>query len=216
MDTNNRYLLQCDFDGTVTEEDVSFFLLNTNAGEGWHQLLEDYRGARISVGEFNRRAFAMISSGKKELLAQMRGFTRVRPGLKELAAYCDGHNIRFVVVSNGLEFYIRAVLEEYGLGHLEVHASENEFTPGGLKVKYLGPDGVELDTGFKESYTRHFLGQDYRIIYAGDGFSDVIPARQCFRVLATAELLEACRAENLACMPFTDLFDVIRALESLP
>ncbi len=33
-----KTLVQCDFDGTVTEEDVSFMLLDAFANGGWRQL----------------------------------------------------------------------------------------------------------------------------------------------------------------------------------
>ena len=52
-----KTLVQCDFDGTITEEDVSFLLLDTFTDGNWRQMLEDYHEGRISVGVFNTRAY---------------------------------------------------------------------------------------------------------------------------------------------------------------
>jgi len=42
-----KTMVQCDFDGTITEEDVSFFLLDTFADGDWRQLWKDYVGLLI-------------------------------------------------------------------------------------------------------------------------------------------------------------------------
>jgi 2-hydroxy-3-keto-5-methylthiopentenyl-1-phosphate phosphatase len=96
-----------------------------------------------------------------------------------------------------------------------VHAAENEFNPAGMVVRYLGPDGTELEAGFKEAYTNVLIEEGYEVIYIGDGRSDIYPSRRCRYVFATGNLLTRCRQERLACLPFRDFFDVIRGLEGL-
>jgi len=210
-----KTLLQCDFDGTITEEDASFFLLDTFADGDWRRLLRDYQEDRISVGEFNTRAFAMVKADRETMLRNVRNNVRIRPGFEELVAYCAGRDFRFVIVSNGLHFYIEEVLAGVGLGHIEVHAAQARFPPEGVTVQYTGPDGVHLDTGLKEEYIRLFLKQGYRVLYAGNGRSDVYAARHAYRVFATGELLEHYQRHNLRCQPFDDLTDVVRGLELL-
>ena len=48
-----KTIIQCDFDGTITEEDQAFLLLDAFARGNWRQLLTDYREGKISVGNFN-------------------------------------------------------------------------------------------------------------------------------------------------------------------
>jgi 2-hydroxy-3-keto-5-methylthiopentenyl-1-phosphate phosphatase len=143
----------------------------------------------------------------------------IRPGFRELLEYCAGKGYKIVIVSNGLRFYIEAILENLGvagINSLEIYAARNEFYPGGVKVAYIGPDGTELEAGFKEAYTEMLVKQGYRVIYMGNGDSDIYPSRRAKHVFATAQLLKRCRAENLDCFPFNDFFDVIKGLESLP
>lgn len=210
-----KTLLQCDFDGTITEEDASFFLLDTFADGDWRRLLRDYQEDRISVGEFNTRAFAMVKADRETMLRNVRNNVRIRPGFEELVAYCAGRDFRFVIVSNGLHFYIEEVLAGVDLEHIEVHAAQAQFPPEGVTVQYTGPDGAHLDTGLKEEYIRLFLKQGYRVLYAGNGRSDVYAARHAYRVFATGELLEHYQRHNLRCQPFDDLTDVVRGLELL-
>ena len=210
-----KTLLQCDFDGTITEEDASFFLLDTFADGDWRRLLRDYQEDSISVGAFNTRAFAMVKADRETMLRNVRNNVRIRPGFEELVAYCAGRDFRFVIVSNGLHFYIEEVMVGVGLGHIEVHAAQAQFPLEGVTVQYTGPDGAHLDTGLKEEYIRLFLKQGYRVLYAGNGRSDVYAARHAYRVFATGELLEHYQRHNLRCQPFDDLTDVVRGLELL-
>jgi len=93
---------------------------------------------------------------------------KIRPGFRELVDHCLEKGYRVVIVSNGLLFYIQAILERLGITGVEVYAAENEFNPSGLKVRYLGPDGVELEAGFKEAYTGLLNKQGYQVIYVGN------------------------------------------------
>ncbi len=211
----SKTLVQCDFDGTITQQDISFLLLDAFADGDWRQLLAEYREDKISVNNFNTHAFAMLKADKQTLLEFMRGKVAIRPGFHELLAYCQRRGFHFVVVSNGLDFYIEALLGDLGVNNIEVFAAETRFTPEGLKVQYVGPDGSKLDRGFKEAYIRLFLGKGYRVVYIGNGASDIPSAKLAHHIFATGELLDYCKETNLHCAPFVDHNDIVRGLQSL-
>ena len=210
-----KTLVQCDFDGTITEEDTSFFLLDAFAQGDWRRLLREYKEHRISVGEFNTKAFAMVKADKPTLLGALKGEVKVRAGFHELVNYCLGKDFRLVIVSNGLDFYIEATLKDLGLKNIEVHAARASFDPEGMEVQYVGPDGKRLEDGVKEAYTKSFLKLGYRVIYIGNGDSDFAPAKYAHHVFATGELLAYCRENNLDYKPFDNFVDVVRDLEQM-
>ena len=211
-------MIQCDFDGTITEEDISFMMLDAFAQGDWREIFEQYRQNKISVGEFNTRAFAMVKASKTELLEVARNRVRLRGGLHELVSHCRSRGFRFVIVSKGLDFYIAAILKDAGLEDIEVYAAKTRFYRGGrrgLKVQYIGPDSTPLASDFKEAYTKAFLKQGYQVIYVGNGPSDIAPALHARHVFARDGLLDGCREINLKCTPFNDLNDIVRGLGSL-
>ncbi len=210
-----KTLAQCDFDGTITEDDASFILLDIFARGDWRRLLRDYKERRISVGQFNTRAFALVKADKPAMLEAIKGRVKIRPDFHELVAYFSSRGFRLVIVSNGLDFYIKAILKEIGLENIEVHAAQTQFHPEGIKVQYIGPDGKQLDDGLKQAYIKLFLRQGYRVIYIGNGDSDIAPAKYAHQVFARGELLAYCKKNNLECKPFEDFNDVVRALEVL-
>jgi len=211
----NKTVVQCDFDGTITEEDVSFLLLDAFADGDWRRLLEEYRDGRISVGVFNTRAFAMVKADRQTLVEFMKGKVKIRAGFQELITYCQRNGFQFVIVSNGLDFYIETILKDLGVENIEVLAARTQFHSEGLEVEYIGPDGSRLKDGFKEAYIRSFLRKGCRIVYVGNGISDFSPAKQAHHVFATGDLLAYCKEANLNCTSFVDLNDVVRGLELL-
>ncbi|MFH1663199.1 MAG: HAD-IB family phosphatase, partial [Chloroflexota bacterium] len=175
----------------------------------------DYKEGRISVGSFNTRAFNMVKTDKETLEEFVKEKTRVRDGLPELLKLCRCKDFRFVIVSNGLEFYINTILEALGINGVEVFAARAAFDPSGIKARYIGPDGNELQNDFKEAYIRHFLKDSYRVIYIGNGASDVPSARLSSYIFATGAMLTDCRRMNLECTPFASLNDVAKGMELL-
>jgi len=212
---SKKTIFQCDFDGTVTHEDIGFQILDAFADGDWRRLLADYQQGIISVGCFNTSAFAMIKESRPTLVKLVREIARPRGGLKELVEYCRGRGFRFVIVSNGLDFYIRTIIDDLGLNGIEVIAARTNFSPQRVDARYIGPTGTVLYKGFKETYTRFFREEGYRVIYAGNGPSDILPASLAQYAFATGSLLDYYRREGITCSPFTELADIVKGLELL-
>ncbi len=210
-----KTLLQCDFDGTLTQEDVSFLILDRFAEGDWHSVLCDYQEGKIPVGDFNNRAFAMVKKDRATLEKLVKDEARLRPGLHELVEYCRTHKIVMTVVSNGLDFYIKALLSHNDLGHIKISAARTIFTPNGLDARYYGHDGQELITEFKANYTKKFIEEGYRVLYAGNGPSDIPASRLATHTFAIESLLEYYRREKLPHTPFSDLNDIVAGLKGL-
>ena len=210
-----KTLVQCDFDGTITELDASFLILEEFAREDWHQVLQEHREHKISVGQFNARAFAMVKVEQKTLLRTIMRKVNLRAGFSEFVDYCSKRDFRLVIVSNGLDFYIQALLDYYGLGEVEWHAAKTCFKDDNMEVQYIGPDGKLLEDAFKEAYVQYYLTQDYRVIYVGNGDSDITPAKQAQHVFAREELLNYYQRNELNCKPFDDFNKVVKEMKLL-
>jgi 2-hydroxy-3-keto-5-methylthiopentenyl-1-phosphate phosphatase len=157
----------------------------------------------------------MIKEDRQTLINFIKRTAQIRPGFHDLVAYCRREGIQFTIVSNGLDFYINEILTNIGVENIEVFAAQAQFAHGGIKVKYVGPDGAHLDGNFKETFTRLFLTKGYRVVYVGNGLSDLSPAEYANHVFARDELLNLCKQKGLKCNPFADLNDVLRELKHL-
>jgi 2-hydroxy-3-keto-5-methylthiopentenyl-1-phosphate phosphatase len=215
MTSEKSTLIQCDFDGTVTIGDVSFLILDEFTGTDWRQLFQDYMQGKMSVNAFNATAFSRVKASRETLDGFVRQKVVMRPGLPELLAACRERGFRFTIVSNGMTFYIDAILKMLGLDEVEFLAAQALFNPEGIQAWYAGPDGELVENGFKEAYTRRFLEQGYRVVYIGNGTSDFPPARMCQHIFAIDNLLKECRSAGVPHTPFTDLHDVVKGIKAL-
>lgn len=210
-----KAVVQCDFDGTITEDDASFHLLDAHSSGDWRRLLHEYRERRISVLDFNARAFATVKADQAALLETLKDKVKVRPGFRAFVDYCLATGVRFVIVSNGLDFYIDDILRDLDLPDLEVHAGRASFRPEGIRVQYISPEGLSLEDGFKESYTRLFLKEGYRVVYMGNGESDIPAAKLAHHVFATGQLLAYYRENSLNHRPLDSFSVAAQDLEEL-
>jgi len=208
-----KTIVQCDFDGTITEKDVSFLILDAYTNGNWRQYWGQYQRGEISVGAFNAKAFAMVKADEPTLLDFIKNRVRVRAGFDKLLSCCEKKGFQFAIVSNGLEFYIKAILKDLGMADIEVFAAQTRFGASGIDIRYIGPQGDRLEDSFKEAYVRLFRDRGYRVVYIGNGASDFSPARQSHHIFATGDLLSQCRDAKLDCTPFADLNDVTKVLE---
>jgi 2-hydroxy-3-keto-5-methylthiopentenyl-1-phosphate phosphatase len=209
-------LVQCDFDGTITVGDVSFQILDAfNCGD-WRVLFDEYMAGKMSVNSFNAAVFSRVKENRSTLDEFVRRNTVIRPGLTELLETCRQRGFRFIIVSNGMRFYIETILGMLGLSGVDFVAAHANFKPGTIEAWYEGPDGKPIEDGFKEAYTRHFLKQGHKIVYIGNGASDFAPAKLCNHIFSIDNLTKACREGGVPSTPFTDLHEVSEGLKKLP
>ena len=208
-------LVQCDFDGTVTIGDVSFQILDEFTGTGWRKEFDDYMQGKITVNRFNTRAFSRVKASRAKLDAFVRENAVVRPGLDEMLRVCCERGFQFIIVSNGMAFYIETILQMQGCKDIRFIAGQAEFSPNGMKTWYPGPDGKAVEEGFKESWTTHFLSLGYRVVYIGNGTSDFAPARRCSQIFAIDNLTVECKKAGVGFIAFEDLHDVAHALKKI-
>ncbi len=209
-----KILIQCDFDGTVTVDDISFMLLDAFATGDWRTLDDEYTAGKITVGEFNDRAFAMLRVGKEEMLDYLKGKVVIRDRFKEFVKLCKKKGIRLVIVSNGWDFYVKQILGDIGIKDVEYHSAETYFENGKLQVRYIGPEGQVVDTEFKEKYVRKFSSEGYDVVYVGNGTSDLSPAKGARQIFATDSLLENCRKAGISCLPFTTFDEICQVINT--
>ncbi len=212
---SQKTVVQCDFDGTVTDRDVAFLMLDTFARGDWRRIHRQYEDGRISVGQFNEQSFALVRASREELLGTIKGNINIRPGFLDLVACCRRMDFRLVIVSNGLDFYIEHILQDLGVSGVEVFAARTTFADNRVSVQYIGPDGRPLADRFKEAYVRMFRDQGYRTVYIGNGTSDFGPASLCDVVFARDRLAWHCRRRRFGCIEFETFDHVVKVLETL-
>ena len=208
-------IIQCDFDGTIIRNNLSVLIREHFAPDAWRAIDADYLEGRITVEESNKRQFALIKEPKQKLQEFVRGYIDVRQGFSEFAADCEARGNQLVIVSSGLDFYIEVVLSELGMSDIEMYCGKTEFSEKGIMVSYHDHNGNIIEHGFKISHMNWLKKRDNRIIYIGDGLSDLEAARNANYVFATGHLATLLKEEHVSWSSFDNFIDIRNKLTLL-
>jgi len=208
-------IVQCDFDGTVTTNNLSFLLRERFAIGDWQKVEAEYLRGQLTVEVSNIQQYALIKERREKLQEFSRDSVEVRSGFLEFVAYCHAAGVDLVIVSSGLDFYIEAVLEKLGVSDLELHCARTSFSQDGIGVSYLDSEGNVVEEGFKKKWLSSLKRRGDSIAYIGDGLSDLEAACAADHVFAIDHLRRLLRASSVAHHAFSDFHDILRQLSHL-
>jgi len=204
----------CDFDGTIATEDVTDSLLSRFADPEWETIEAAWKAGEIGSRECMTRQVALIRATPEEIDRHLERIELDRhfAGFVWLART---YGMPLTVVSDGLDYAIRALLAREGLGDLPVIANH---------LEQVGADRYRLLSPHAEPACRAASGTckcavanatDSRTLLVGDGASDFCAGASVDLVFAKASLLDHCRARGLphvACGNFAEAQTLLSAL----
>ncbi len=202
-----------DFDNTISVGDVLDGVIEQFATDGsWRTLEAAWEAGSIGARE-------CLDGQMRGLRATWPDLTRhldqvaLDPGFAALREVLRREQIELTVVSDNFDLLIEHVLRRHGLTGVAFRA--NHLRCAGDRLIPSFPFGNPDCKDCAHCKRIHFLppNDDGRsVIYIGDGRSDLCPARHADIVFAKDSLLAGLRREGIACIEFTGLADVARAL----
>jgi len=208
-------IIQCDFDGTIIRNNLSVLLRETFAQGDWQKIESGYLQGHLTVEQSNKLQFALIKEPEERLQEFVRQHIELRPGFVEFVRYCRKSAIPFVIVSSGLDFYIKPVLAQIGMPDLELHCGQTSFGKDGIIVSYYDPEGNIINQSFKRKHLSSLQKRDNNVVYIGDGLSDLEAARQADHVFARDHLGRLLNTKAVACSAFSDFYDLLSQVRLL-
>ena len=208
-------LVQCDFDDTITVGNVSTAIHELFGPDDWVQMEKEYHDGKFTVEESNIRQYGLIRATRQDIEDFVVGEVVLRFAFDEFVDHCHGEGIKLVVVSSGLDLYIKPALETMGFEDLDVYSGSAQVTDEGIVVSYVDPDGQPITQGFKESYLRHFQSQGNTVVYVGDGLSDQVAAKEADFVIARSSLADYLEANDVPHYTFETFSDVGKHVQEI-
>jgi len=205
-------ILCLDFDDTIVMGNTSRMVFERFASPEWREYHARYEAGRLTVEEYNVAALRTVTASRDELREFSAAAATLRPGFHELLDWAHWNGWLPVVVSNGFDFYVDAVLDKAGVDRVARHTARTRFDYRWLAT-YPSPRGVELLEGFKLSYAAAFQAMGDFVAYVGDGTSDIEAARRAQAVFARDTLLRALDGVHPRIYPFETFHDVVDVLE---
>jgi len=201
------YRILCDFDGTVTMNDVTDLLLESFAEPGWQDIEAQWQAGLIGSAACMERQVALLRC-RREALDALLDTIRIDPGFAGFAAYCRREGIPLAIVSDGLDYAIHRILARAGIAGLPVIANQ---------LVFLDDDRYAMSSPHSEAGCRSLAGTckcrtasatGDRTVLIGDGRSDFCAAETTDFVFAKNALLTYCRIQDIPHVPFVHFAQV--------
>ena len=213
----SNWTILCDFDGTVSVEDITDSLLERFARAGWQAIEQAWRRGEIGSHDCMAEQVALLDANRDEIDAHLDGMMIDR-AFPAFVAAVERLGIPLAIVSDGIDHAIRRILDNHGLGRLPIIAN---------RLEAVGERSWRLDFPFGSPSCRIASGNckcacaqrarsgQQRVLLIGDGASDFCVAAEADLVFAKHRLIEHCRSAGIPYVPVTGFADAQELLPTL-
>lgn len=184
----------CDFDGTITLMDTGKALLSNLTKEDWQAVDKYVINGQIGTREALIKQWGMIEHTTWEEIFTIVDTMKIDPSFYDFHSWVMQKNIKFCILSDGFQKYINRILANHKINaeSLYVLANDVDLVNNKLKLSFNTPECNHGCANCKYSHVLKLKNEGYKIIYVGDGLSDIFPA------VELADIIYAKNNEDLA------------------
>ena len=212
---HSRLIVFSDFDGTIAVKDVGnrlFYHFSNGRSEGpvtrWRR---DEIDSRQCLEEEARLIRDITEAEVYEFVDRFE----LDPGFAGFVSLCREHALPLYILSDGLDLYVRRLLDKNGIDGLPVVANQAKIENSRLKVSWPYFAQSCGKCGNCKGYHLRRLKQSGRLaVYIGDGKSDVCAVPEADVIFAKGDLAEFCRRERIDFLPFDDFSTISQILKT--
>ena len=209
-----KQLILCDFDGTISVRDVGYVLVNHFTSGNWEAIDRDFREGKIGSKEAYSRIEKILQGDESTLLRFVQEHSNIDPTFPVFYQYCRDKGMDIKIVSDGLDFYIKKILEIHHLSEIPFYANCFRFEEGeriGISFPHSGEECGLCGTCKKRFVQIHRKEYD-SIFFVGNGLSDRCAAQEADFVFAKDSLYTYCIDHDIPCHFFKDFQEILNDL----
>lgn len=212
---NGRTLFLCDFDGTVSSRDVGHEVIKRFMDGDWMEIDDAYTAGQIGSLAAYRRIASLLKVSRREMEEYASSISDVDPHFPVFHRLCRDRGFDLKIVSDGLDFYIDLILRKHGFRDIEFYSNVLRFHDDRrVTIEFPRYNEACAKCGTcKSTILKQYRSQYRRIVYIGDGYSDICPSQHADVVFGKNILYENCLNRNRACIHFRNFRDITEAIE---
>ena len=206
-----------DFDGTISDLDVSEEILRAFAPPEWMEVDQEFQRGEIGSRECLVRQAALLQGTQRDFMRFALSNFTIDPTFAPFVAWARRVGVEVAVASDGLGFYVDPMLRAGGIEGVTVLTNDVTTLPG-HEPSFLFPNAHPVCVGCGTCKMRAVLACRERlgaVAFVGEGHSDRYGALYADVVFAKKHLVEICRADGVRFHPWETFDDVRAGLESL-
>lgn len=212
MDTNNIFV-SIDFDGTITDTDITDAIIQRFARPGWEEAERLWEAGRIGSRECLERQFSLIDAPLERLLEYAGTFT-IDKEFSSFISCLKRMDIPYAIISDGFEVIIRRILGQAGLKGMPVYANRLTAENGALKAAFPY-SSRNCPSGVCKSEVARTLSDGSPVVHIGDGRSDFCVSEDALWVYSKGKLTDFCVDRGIPHVEFNGFADIRMSLEAL-
>ncbi|MGO9461683.1 MAG: MtnX-like HAD-IB family phosphatase [Rhodomicrobium sp.] len=209
------FKILCDFDGTISTADTTDAIFDRFA-PAWRGIEALWEAGEIGSADCMRRQIELMDASLPELDEALDEL-EIDPAFPAFTQFCSAAGIELIVVSDGVDYFIRRMLLRAGLGRLPVRA--NRLIQRSPRRYSLGHphqvQGCASGAGTCKCTRAAAECAGHRTILIGDGRSDFCVSHQADIVFAKKSLLGYTRENGIEAFEYSNFDCVRQILESL-
>jgi 2-hydroxy-3-keto-5-methylthiopentenyl-1-phosphate phosphatase len=204
-----------DFDNTLTEGDVLDEVIEEySASEAWRDWEHAWREGRLPAKDCLRLQVENLRVSRAELMDHLLKI-RIDPAFSVIVAWARRRNVEVTIVSDSFQPLILHILLNNGIDGVKVFANALRFV-GGNRLVPSFPFHDPASTCSANAKARHLAAcRGNRIVFTGDGHSDLDAALAADVVFAKSTLARELDARGVSFYPFETLEPVLAFLETV-
>lgn len=187
-----QWSILCDFDGTISLEDVIDSLLENFGQPGWQQLEDQWRSGEIGSRECMQGQVRLLKLDPATLDAHLDQ-VRIDPGFAAFVNRAQALGLPLRIVSDGLDYAIHRILANHGLPPLLVVANHLRWCDGHWQLESpYQAEGCRSGTCKCTCAAQARADEAPRVLMIGDGASDFCVSEHADFVFAKRRLIAHC------------------------
>ena len=210
----------CDFDGTITKKDTVDHFLSVFANNNWLEIEKLWKDGKIGSKECLIKQFECIDYISENQLDNFTENIEIDDyfvNFIEILNIFENLNRKktdIYIVSDGFDFFINSILKKYGIKKFfKVFSNKLNFNKGKLTPDFpFHNPNCKKKSGLCKCEIIKKIKKERRVLYIGDGTSDICASRLADILFAKDSLAEYCDKNNINHIKFKTFKDICEYL----
>ena len=209
-----KWAFVSDFDGTISKMDFYHLVMKKYFPEG-EALFKQWKAGDMKDIDFLRTVFSSIHQDETQIIEDIHSL-EIDDHVPAFIRKVQAHGGDFYILSAGTDYYIRLILEQYGIKGVKVYSNEGYYKEKNVHMN-IDPEHPHFSQryGIDKSKVMTDLKKQYKTIYfAGDSEPDRHAAKVADVTFAMKALQRILEESGTPCIEVDDFNDIDHYLTS--
>jgi 2-hydroxy-3-keto-5-methylthiopentenyl-1-phosphate phosphatase len=207
-----------DFDGTITQTDIGeHMFLKFGDPKKSQSIINEWIARKINSKTVWIELCKTVKNFREAEFDNFLETIEIDPYFIEFVEYCKVKEFPIVILSDGLDYYIKKVSKKFNFENLTLFSNKLSFDEDNNLIPtfpFTDEECIEC-ANCKRNHILNSSNEEDITIYIGDGYSDTCAAEHCDFIFAKRSLLKYCEKNRVPYYPFNTFEDVQKIVDQL-